>query len=680
MTPFGPNALLAFLLLVIPLNGFAEPLTGRVFSDRGEPLAGASVRLNGQTAQTDGQGRFSLASEPSEMYRLHFAADGHFPMIHSFSALDFETQGNRTIPAVTLVERAEGRIMLAFGGDSMMGRRFSQPVPGEPVLIRDAHRAEDSLALLQPIRPYLDLADFTSVNLETQVMSEQPEANAPKSYVFYSPPETLDALRESGIDYVTLGNNHIFDYLDHGLDSTLEALGASGLGWSGAGKTESQALQGHRVDLGGPRLAFLGYVGWEGNFSPNQVARGSEKGGAALGTAENIRASVLREAGQGFMPVVQYHGSREYTDEPTLATETRLKQAIDDGAVLAVAHHPHVVQGFEIYNGRLIAYSMGNFIFDQVDYATQRSYLLYLWLDGDRLHRAEIMPLHIKGYVPVPATDTVRHAILRRVNELSGRRGITLQPSGGHAVIVPGVMAREPARPYAYPARESRGLATVWPLMREGWSATWDAVGRGDDEAAKILLGRDLLPTGHFESHYLFDAPDRSWLADGTQRVVTHGSAPSGRWVMQLQIPAGEKAGRIGMRTFERTFRPGTPTTFVARVKVQAPAVITAHQQWRKRNDKLWDALANAPLRPIGQTDVTPGDWQEIRFDFDSPRVTATAYRVVLTVSPAETATAHLSWFDDLSLIEWLGPPLAAGDIPAHVPTAQASHAGLALR
>jgi poly-gamma-glutamate capsule biosynthesis protein CapA/YwtB (metallophosphatase superfamily) len=673
---------LLLLLAGISSAGFADAITGYVLSADGLPLANARIELDGRSATTNEDGLFAIAAAAGPIQRLHFSADGHFPMVHSFSDLDFAAFAGREIPPVTLVRRAEGRIMLAFGGDAMMGRRFSRPNPGEPVLIREEYRAVDTLALLRHIRPYLELADYTSVNLETQILSGQPEGSAPKSFVFYSPPETLQALEASGVDYVTLGNNHTFDYLAPGLDSTIAALDASGLGWSGAGRTKAESLKAHRVSLEGNPLGFLGYVGWAGNFSPNQVATGVDKGGAAYGAAENVRASVRREADQGFLPIVQYHGSREYTDEPTLATETRLKQAIDEGAIIAIAHHPHVVQGFEIYDGRLIAYSMGNFIFDQVDYATHRSYLVYVWMDRDRLHRAEIMPLHIKGYVPVPATDSVRWAILRRVHELSGRRGIELQVSGGHGVIVPGTGRTVPAKKAVYtrPDEAGRRSATVWPLAGQPWWEPLQAIGPRDGGDRSVLLGRDLLPNGHFESHHSFDAPDRSWIADGAQSVVALESAPSGRHVMQLEIAAGAEHGRVGMRTFERTFVPGTPTTFVARARVDGAAGITAHQQWRKRDDKLWDALENARLRPIGRVELEPGAWQEIRFDFDSPRVTAVAYRIVLTVEPLETDRHHTSWFDDLSLIEWLGPPLTAGEIPPHVPTGQASHAGLPSR
>jgi len=688
MKLFRHCILLVFLLLVALPCLAQVNITGRILTESGEALPGAVVQLGRASSSSDASGRFTLSVDPAEIYLLRYSAENHFPMVHSFSALDFawrrETPSAETVvvPDVTLVELREGRIMLAFGGDTMMGRRFSKPAAGDPVLIREGYRAEDTVALLQYIRPYLELADFTSVNLETQVMAAKPEQNAPKSFVFYTPPESLLALKVSGIDYVTLGNNHTYDYLAEGLESTIAALDASGLAWSGAGMTETESLQPYRVEIGGNPMSFLGYVGWTGNFSPNQVAQGAAKGGAAYGTAENIHNTVRGEAEQGFLPVIQYHGSREYTDEPTLVTESRLKQSIDDGAVLAIGHHPHIVQGFEIYNGKLIAWSMGNFMFDQFHYATKRSYLLYVWMDGDRFHRAEVMPLRIKGYVPMPATDTDRQTILKRVNELSSRRGLILQSSGGNAVINPALQASRASltSPFTVPEIGQTMKNTIWPLNDRAWNDPVESVSMGSDDTVKVRLGQNLLPMGHLESHYLFDAPDRSWISNGSQTVVTIDDAPSGKNVMQLVVPAGEEAGTIGMRTFEYTFEPGTPTSFVVAARTDAPAIVTAYQQWRKRNDNRLEALETAKLRPIGQYQLDAGGWRELRFDFDSPRVTAISYRIVLKVTPLDTAEDHRSWFDNIALIEWLTTPLGAGNVPAHVTTKQASHVGLATR
>ena len=634
-----------------------------------------TVEINGKAFQSGEEGNYQASVEAAAVYMFRYSADGHFTVVHSYSPLElswWEQGGASRLPEVTLVERTEGRVMMAFGGDAMMGRRFSNPYPGEPVLIREGHRAEDSKALLSHMKPYLELADFASVNLETQVMHSQPEAKASKSFVFFTPPEAVVAFRDAGVDFVTLGNNHTNDYLAEGLTSTLESLAAAEMPFSGAGLNESDALEAHRTTVGGNPYSFLGYVGWAGNFSPNQVADGPEKSGAAHGTNENIERTVRREAGAGYLPIVQYHGSREYTDEPTLVTETRLKQAIDDGAVLAVAHHPHVVQGFELYRDRLIAYSMGNFIFDQFHYATQYSYMVYVWMDGDRFHRAEVVPMHIQGYTPMPATDTVRQKVLKRTHELSKRRGIHLGRSGGNGVILP-AEAQTDAAPQTLEASALQGGANgVAVLYRHSWNQSFSDIGAMDEAVTRLRLGEDMLPTGHLENYYLHGSPDRGWISDGMQSVV---KSDTDNHVMQLKIPAGSETGRIGMRTFEYTFEPGRPSSFTTRVRAEAPATVTAYQQWRGRNDRnRVEALANNKLRAIGKAELLPGTWQDLRFDFDSPRVSAISYRIVLVVEPGEGSKEHLSYFDDFSLVEWLTPYLSEGELPAFLAVEQASH------
>ena len=653
----------------------ADPvtITGSVFDESGAPLAGVAVDVNGTVVRSDPDGIFEARAENAELYTVRFHGERHFPAVHSFSPLDLEWRREGTasrLPPVTLVTRSEGRVMLTFGGDAMMGRRFSDPYPGDPVLIRPDHRAEDTRALLQHMKPYLELADFTAINLETQVMARQPEQEAPKSYVFFTPPEAVAAFRDAGVDYVTLGNNHSNDYLESGVRSTLAALEAAGVPFSGAGMNAADALAPYRATIDGQGWSFLGYVGWAGNFSPNQVADGPDKSGAALGTPDNLRSTVVPEAEAGYLPVVQYHGSREYTDEPTLVTETRLKGALDDGAVLAIAHHPHVVQGFELYDGKLIAYSMGNFIFDQFHYATRFSYIVHLWMDDGRFHRAEVVPIHIQGYTPMPATDTVRRTVLMRAATLSARRGVAFGVSGGHGVIVHDGRAVADTGSGTLALSGPAGLV---PLHDRPWNRPVTRIETADGQ--RVRLGRNLLPMGHLENHFLNGSPDRSWIEDGSQSVVR---TAAGEQVMRLETAAGGAPGTAGMRTFEYTFEPGTPTTFAVRARVDAPATVTAYQQWRGRNDrKRFEALANNRLRPIGRHELSPGGWRDLRFDFDAPRVSAISYRVVLRVEPADATRDHVAEFDDFTLVQWSTPPLAAGAVPAHLEVGQASHAEL---
>jgi len=201
----------------------------------------------------------------------------------------------------------------------------------------------------------------------------------------------------------------------------------------------------------------------------------------------------------------------------------------------------------------------------------------------------------------------------------------------------------------------------------------WSPAAAGEP-APRARLGMNLLPTGHFESHALHGSPDRSWIEDGMQTVVSEPGAPGGNAVMRLDVPAGAASGRIGMRTFEYTFEPGTPTTFLARARFDGPATVTAYEQWRGRNDDRLEALAGNRLREIGRIEAAAGDWRELRVDFDAPRVGAISYRVLLVVEPAATGAGLTAWFDDLALIQWFTAPLDSGPLPPQVEAGQASH------
>ena len=131
---------------------------------------------------------------------------------------------------------------MLFAGDAMLARRFLAPRADEPALVRREHVQQDGRMLFDAIAPYIRLADFASVNLETQLSEREPDERLPKSVTFFSPTALAGLLEEAGFDYVALGNNHTYDYRDAGLISTLEALQKTGLAYSGAGLDEAAGL------------------------------------------------------------------------------------------------------------------------------------------------------------------------------------------------------------------------------------------------------------------------------------------------------------------------------------------------------------------------------------------------------------------------------------------------------
>lgn len=601
-------------------------ITGRIINTAGKGIQ-AQLLIDGQSFQTDANGRFEIAPREELVYRIEVDADGHYAMRQTFSHA--ELQRSSALADIVLVEQAPDRTMLVFGGDLMIGRRFYSPFEGEPVLVRAETRLEDSKRLLREMKPYLNRADYASINLETPIFDEPPGRAAPKSVTFYSAPETLSALEWAGVDYVALGNNHTYDFLEPGLELTMAHLRVSALDHSGAGSDEAEAIKPHSARLAGSDYDFLSFVGWPAG-PPTQSAE-IDKGGAALGSTFNLISTSSESADTGAAPVVQFHGGLEYVEEPTLAIETKLKQSVDAGAALVIAHHPHVTQGLELYQDKLIAWSLGNFLFDQYFYSAQSAALLYVWMDAGEFYHAEAVPLYIKGYHPTPAVGAMRNKINRRLYELSDRRNTRLQRSGGHMILSSKVTTDQDAPQFDYAS---------------------------DCQGSQLRTGKDLLARGAFDAYALFDAPDRSWL-DMDPRVTIEAQ-PDAVWdqAMTLTIDAGTTT-QSGMRKFQRVFTKAAPMSLRAEIKSTADARIDAYVQIRAEGQGLSDALENGRKISLGSLDVSAGEATRLDLDFDSPRTRARSLRILLDVTAGDQNAEVM--IDNLEWIEWETPFKAAG-------------------
>ncbi|KGJ93957.1 CapA family protein [Colwellia psychrerythraea] len=645
-------------------------ITGRLFDESHNPLSNVKITLNGKTVRSNEQGHFVMplikSAVKDDIYQLSFVKKDYFSNIQTFSHYElFSLQTKKrhgVIADMTLVAKKEKRVMLAFGGDVMMDRRYYKPYFGDSILIHPETRLEDSKKIVEHIKPYMSIADYAAVNLETQIADKKPGDRAPKSVTFYSRPEILDALSWAGIDYVSLGNNHTYDYLEPGMESTVAFLQQSQLGFSGAGMNEKQALKAHREIIKNTKFSMLGYVGWEGRSEPTQTAT-HQHGGAAYGSMKNILNSVGQEVAEDRVTIVQYHGSQEYANSPTGVTEQRLKSALDKGAALAIAHHPHVTQGLELYDNKLIAYSMGNFIFDQNFSATQHSFILYVWLDEGKFHRAEIVPLYVKGYKPTPATGVNRYTVMKRLTELSKVRNTHIRQSGGHGVITPitasvtvkSINTEVTKNKYVQKAGEQYKLtfaqgSKIASLYHLPWHQQLSEV-LLDNEQVKYRLGKNLINGSDFESYPTFDSPERGLFFDRSLMTLNNDGA-SGNRSIALALNK-QQATTFGVKSFWRVYSASRPMTIKANYKIKNAVKLSYYWQGRKSRQKLFDAFKNSPKHLIKTVELTGKDkWQSVEVDFNSPRIGYKSYRIMVEVELLNGSTTQLA-IDDFAVIEW---------------------------
>ena len=231
---------------------------------------------------------------------------------------------------------------------------------GDLMLARDIVTLMNRYGSLYPfeaICSQLAEADITIANLEG-TLTERGLA-AEKFYTFRTPPRHAIGLAEAGIDVVSLGNNHTMDFGPEGLEDTLAALDAVGIARSGAGLDDDEAREPAILELNGLQIAFLSY-----NAVLEATFADASNPGVAAASTDGISQGVSDALSRADIVVVSVHAGIEYTDTPTEEQRALAHAAIDAGALLVLGTHPHVLQGWERYNGGLIVFSLGNFVFD----------------------------------------------------------------------------------------------------------------------------------------------------------------------------------------------------------------------------------------------------------------------------------------------------------------------------
>ncbi len=217
---------------------------------------------------------------------------------------------------------------------------------------------DDGVSFLAEATPILTAADIAFGNLEgVLVDGGEPgkKCGNPKAcYLFRSPTRYADHFKNAGFDVLSLANNHARDFDEEGRSSSMEAIAARGMHHSGR--------EGDFADFtaGELKVAVLAFA----------VTRNSNM----MLDYELAFQTVGRFSASHDIVIVSFHGGaegadvtnvpfaeEEYYGEPRGDVVWFARGVIDAGADLVIGHGPHVVRGMERYNGRLIAYSLGNF-------------------------------------------------------------------------------------------------------------------------------------------------------------------------------------------------------------------------------------------------------------------------------------------------------------------------------
>ncbi|MBI4137526.1 CapA family protein [Candidatus Roizmanbacteria bacterium] len=242
--------------------------------------------------------------------------------------------------------------------------------------------------------------DIAIINLETPLVDECPTTNT--GMIFCGDTRNVDGLMAAGIDVVNIANNHMGNWGQDGVDTTVQVLVDAGLLPVGVRNPVY-------FESNGKKFAFLGYNDVGKQIGISQVNDGTYE--------QDIR--VAQE--QADMVIVSFHWGVEYTHQPTTRQIEIAHRAVDAGADLIIGNHPHWIQPPEVYRDTVIVYSHGNFVFDQMWSQKTREGMVgrYTFYNNDVID-IELVPVIIEDYgQPRLANATETGSILSILKEES---------------------------------------------------------------------------------------------------------------------------------------------------------------------------------------------------------------------------------------------------------------------
>ncbi|MBA2254056.1 MAG: CapA family protein, partial [Chloroflexi bacterium] len=210
------------------------------------------------------------------------------------------------------------------------------------------------------VRDLMKGADLAMINLEGPVDDDFRYHDS--GTVFHGDPKLLAGLKNAGIDYASLANNHMGDAGPDGVLETVRGLDDLGVGNSGAGKDLDAAKQPASYEINGVRIGVIG-CDW---IAPGYWAR-SNRVGTDPCSAKTLVPTIRAAAQVHDLVIVYPHWGIEYQPGPSAAQRRAASSWMKAGADLILGNHPHWVQGFEeVQEGKFAFYALGNFVFDQM--------------------------------------------------------------------------------------------------------------------------------------------------------------------------------------------------------------------------------------------------------------------------------------------------------------------------
>ena len=667
-------------------------LTGRVVDELGQPIEGAQLELRawGDNADNDGEatstwldGQFTFGGLARRNAMLAITVAGDYYGENVPISLQVELgQTEVDLGDIVLTAKQFGRARLTFGGDAMFDRRmFTDDV------IDDQNIGPDTRDLFRFMEGVLHADDHTAINLETPVTADRSTPHPTKSYVFGAYPDSAAELPGVGVDSVSLGNNHIYDYLEIGVEDTIFYLDQLGLPWYGAGmsRDESETTT-YRPTINGLAVSMQGFSELTGgNYGGDELKtialRDPDKAGALPSYTNVLEDFVEDEVAAGRFAIPIIHGGTEYAPYQNAGMHNDFETAVANGAGLVIAHHPHTAQGVQVIQTvdgpRFVFSSLGNFVFDQTIYETMRSYLAVVDIaetgGGVEVEKIRLVPFRLDDYAPRPMAGTAlermgRHLAHLSTNEapVSGFDRAVVFAEGGRLVVT-----SDESEAQTSDLLDARSVSvsggSTGAVSLERFTANDALAALSTDTPASCELGRDLLNIGDFEE---LDVDDEY----GEPGLWTVSSS---RYVQNSETHSGTGAAVL-LRTSSNSGR--TSMWLDKELEIEANHAMTL-TGWHKGNNS-GEFRIYVRFRTNGGSTITyrreydfetpDHDWTQFNIDVTAP-ANAESIKVYFRHYPPDANGEGQLFLDDVEFIDW--DPSATVDVDAQgtqVPTPNA--------
>jgi Bacterial capsule synthesis protein PGA_cap/PKD domain/FlgD Ig-like domain len=554
---------------------------------------------------------------------------------------------------------------------------------GDISLARNMQSVINNIGLegvFDPTIPYLgDAADVTIANLENPFTNESIH-HPTKTIYFKSDPENAEGLAYAGIDIVTLANNHVWDYLYPGLRDTQTTLDSLNILHSGAGINSYEAYQPLFYNESGVNFAFLfssDRTGQYNNYQPYLQA-GYDKSGFAYMTPYYVQQQILDVQDVADFVIVETHSGSEYSTAPGANYDTTSIFAgwdekdfsedeeytprsdiphmwdieirhffIDNGADIVICHHPHVIQGVEIYNGKLIAHSLGDYIFDLNYSETFPSMILNTKINEDGFYNYRITPIFIDDYVPHYASGELGLFVLDHLamksKDLNTYLHVDRQQNTAEVIIDTLTMNIDTQAYQQQVALDSLNgyyISTPIKLPHNGFFSNLDQIyPTGNYE---FRLGREDIWFGNFE-------PEGSteWDVNSEDEWIDDTEFYEGEYSLHLQ--RASTAPENVITNLENRLKKVSDNDFSMHGYIKTINGSDVSIQTRYYTNR--SGGSHISLQDLGQEISGETDWTYYYRDLDVPDNT-NFINVNANCEPASEGLAE-AWFDNVGLIEW---------------------------